>query len=85
MEIEEQVKLVFPPTTHIEESLRKLGNKEQAEVIVISVEEVIGWFKEFKIDTLEINVEGVSKVGNLTKVFLCPEGNGGCKITLRPG
>ena len=50
----------------------------------ISVDELLGWFKDFKIDSIELWIEGAWKSGNRTELFLSIEGKTGAKVTLKP-
>src|SRR6266705_6935534 len=50
----------------------------------ISVDELLDWFKDFKIDSIDLWIEGAWKSGNRTELFLSVEGKTGAKITLRP-
>lgn len=51
---------------------------------VAKVRELEKWFKGYKVDTIELNIEGAVKDSNITKLFVTFEGKGGCKITLKP-
>ncbi|SRR5713226_8628418 len=50
----------------------------------ISVDELLDWFKDFKIDSIELWIEGAWKTGNRTELFLSVEGKTGAKVTLKP-
>ncbi len=50
----------------------------------ISVDELLDWFKDFKIDSIELWIEGAWKSGNRTELFLSIEGKTGAKVTLKP-
>jgi phosphatidylserine/phosphatidylglycerophosphate/cardiolipin synthase-like enzyme len=50
----------------------------------ISVEELLDWFKDFKVDSIELWIEGAWKTGNRTELFLSIEGKTGAKVTLKP-
>src|SRR5207245_2874433 len=50
----------------------------------ISVDELLDWFKDFKIDSIEPWIEGAWKSGNRTELFLSIEGKTGAKVTLKP-
>src|SRR2546428_5971258 len=50
----------------------------------ISVDELLDWFKDFKVDSIELWIEGAWKSGNRTELFLSLEGKTGAKVTLRP-
>jgi phosphatidylserine/phosphatidylglycerophosphate/cardiolipin synthase-like enzyme len=50
----------------------------------ISVTELLDWFKDFKIDSIELWIEGAWKTGNRTELFLSLEGKTGAKVTIKP-
>src|SRR2546422_9490742 len=50
----------------------------------ISVDELLDWFKDFKIDSIELWIEGAWKTGNRTDLFLSIEGNTGATGTVKP-
>ena len=79
-----EIQLVFQPSTFVPE-LRTTGSaKGLGEKFVATLEELVGWFKDFRIDSIELWLEGGAKEGNLTKLFISFEGKGGCKVTLKP-
>ena len=42
------------------------------------------WFKGYRVESIELNIEGAIKDGNITKLFVSFEGKDGCKIILKP-
>ncbi len=53
----------------------------------MKLNELKDYFKDFKgyrIDSIELYVEGVAKDGDLTRLLISFEGKGGCKIILKP-
>jgi hypothetical protein len=51
---------------------------------VAKVGDLKKWFKGYKVESVEPNIEGVIKEGNITRIFVSFEGKGGCKIILKP-
>ncbi len=66
------------------EGLHKYGESGKYEEYIAKIADLKKWFKGYKIDTIEINIEGVVKNGDITKLFVSFEGRGGCKVTLKP-
>jgi RNase adaptor protein for sRNA GlmZ degradation len=81
----DQVLLSFLPSPRIEDRLEKVGGRSQELVeFVARVDDLKKWFKGYKVQTIELYIEGAIKDGNLTKLFVSFEGKGGCKVTLTP-
>lgn len=51
---------------------------------VTKVGDLKKWFKDYKVESIELNIEGAIKDRNITKLFVSFEGKGGCKIILKP-
>ncbi|HSF50161.1 MAG TPA: hypothetical protein VLA74_05300 [Nitrososphaeraceae archaeon] len=81
---QEEVSLSFLPSPRVEERLQKVGLQEDLMEFVTKVSDLKKWFKGYKVETIELNIEGAVKDGNITKLFVSFEGKGGCKITLKP-
>ncbi len=60
------------------------GIPEIASATVARIEELVGWFKKFRVDSIELWIEGSVKEGKLISLFVSAEGKGGLKITLKP-
>ena len=80
----DDVRLSFLPSPRIEEGLQKVGLQEDLMEFVTRITDLKKWFKGYKVDSIELNIEGAVKEGNITKLFVSFEGKGGCKITLKP-
>src|SRR5207249_9487552 len=50
----------------------------------LTLSEILQWFKGLNVDSIELWIEGASKKGNHTELFLSLEGRTGAKITLKP-
>ncbi len=80
----EEVELVFTPPTRLQEGLVELGAEEQLQKFSAKLADLTKWFKEYKIDSIELYIEGVVKTGKFTEIFISAEGKGGCKVILKP-
>jgi hypothetical protein len=80
----EEVSLSFLPSPRVEQGLQKVGVREDLMEFVTKVSDLKKWFKGYKVETIELTIEGAVKDGNITKLFVSFEGKGGCKITLKP-
>jgi hypothetical protein len=81
---EDEVSLSFLPSPRVEEGLQKVGLREDLMEFVTKVGDLKKWFKGYKVESIELNIEGAIKDGNITKLFVSFEGKGGCKIVLKP-
>jgi len=81
---EDEVSLSFLPSPRVEEGLQKVGLREDLMEFVTKVGDLKKWFKGYKVESIELNIEGAVKDGNITKLFVSFEGKGGCKIVLKP-
>jgi hypothetical protein len=83
-EAEDEVQLSFLPSPRVQEGLEKVGWREDLVEFVAKVGDMRKWFKGYKVESIELNIEGAIKDGNITKLFVSFEGKGGCKIVLKP-
>jgi hypothetical protein len=81
---EEEVSLSFLPSPRVEEGLQKVGLRDDLMEFVAKVGDLKKWFKGYKVESIELNIEGAIRDGNITKLFVSFEGKGGCKIILKP-
>ena len=81
---EGEVSLSFLPSPRVEEGLQKVGLRDDLMEFVTKVGDLKKWFKGYKVESIELNIEGAIKDGNITKLFLSFEGRGRCKIILKP-
>jgi hypothetical protein len=80
----EDVQLSFLPSSRVEMGLQQLGIKEDVTNFVTKVGDIKKWFKGYRVESIELSIEGAIKDGNITKLFVSFDGKTGCKITLRP-
>ena len=81
---EYEVSLSFLPSPRIEEGMQKVGLRDDLMEFVTKIGDLKKWFKGFKVESIELNVEGAVKDGNIIKLFVSFEGKSGCKIILKP-
>jgi hypothetical protein len=81
---EDEVSLSFLPSPRVQDGLEKVGYREDLMEFVTKVGDLKKWFKGYKVESIELNIEGAVKDGNITKLFVSFEGRGGCKIILKP-
>ena|SRR5919112_2181428 len=81
---EEEVSLSFLPSPRVEEGLQKVGIRDDLMEFVAKVGDLKKWFKGYRVESIELNIEGAIRDGNITKLFVSFEGKGGCKIILKP-
>jgi hypothetical protein len=58
----------------------KFGVKEFS----AKVDEIKNWFKDYKISSIELWIQGAVKDGDVLKLLVSFEGSGGVKVTLEP-
>jgi hypothetical protein len=56
----------------------------QMEATVAKLSEVVNWFKGYKVDSIELDIEASGKIGSIPSLFLSAEGKGGMKVILKP-
>jgi len=57
---------------------------EEVETTVVRLNELLGWFKAYKVDSIELSIEASGKTGRVINLFVSAEGKGGMKVTLKP-
>jgi len=50
----------------------------------LKLDELLDWFKDLNVDSIELWIEGAWKSGSRTELFLALEGKTGAKVTLKP-
>ncbi len=78
----EEVQLVFakPEPRMIEPA--GMGPVQTA--TVAKLDEILSWFKGYRVDSIELSIEASAKSGDITRLFVSAEGKGGMKVTLKP-
>lgn len=64
------VELVFLPSPRIDQGLQQAGAAEEAQKFIAKVEDIVGWFKKYRVDSIELYIEGAAKSGNITQLFV---------------
>lgn len=77
----EDVVLVFRPP---ENPAAQIAGITPFKSLRLKLDELLDWFKELNVDSIDLWIEGAWKSGNRTELFLSVEGKTGAKITLRP-
>jgi hypothetical protein len=78
----EQVQLIFAKPESRSIGPIGLGSVEAATVAKLG--DVLSWFKDYKVDSIELSIEGSAKSGDIVSLFVSGEGKGGMKVTLKP-
>ena len=80
----DDVELVFnPPSKRISE-IKQVTAAKKIKSFATKLSQIDSWFDEYKVDSIELWIEGGVKEGEVTKLFVSFEGKGGCKVTLKP-
>lgn len=72
--------MVFAPRTGGRLEKTKFGVKEFS----AKVDEIKDWFKDYKVSSIELWIQGAVKDGDVLKLLVSFEGSGGIKVTLEP-
>jgi hypothetical protein len=74
----QEVQLVFATRGGLEKT--KFGGKEFS----AKVDEIKNWFKDYKISSIELWIQGAVRQRDVLKLLVSFEGSGGVKVTLKP-
>lgn len=77
----DDVVLVFRPP---ENPAAQMAGVTPFKSLRLKLDELLEWFKDLNVDSIDLWIEGAFKSGNRTELFLSVEGKTGAKITLRP-
>ncbi|SRR5579864_995126 len=77
----DDVVLVFRPP---ENPAAQMAGVTPFKSLRLKLDELLDWFKDLNVDSIDLWIEGAFKSGNRTELFLSVEGRTGAKITLRP-
>ncbi len=78
---DEDVVLVFRPP---ENPAAQIAGITPFKSLRLRLDELLDWFKDLNVDSIDLWIEGAYKAGNRTELFLSVEGKTGAKLTLRP-
>jgi hypothetical protein len=62
---EEDIDLVFLPSPRVEEGLQKVGAEEEAQKFSAKIDDIVRWFKKYRVDSIELYIEGAARTGKL--------------------
>lgn len=77
----DDVVLVFRPP---ENPAAQIAGITPFKSLRLRLEELLDWFKDLNVDSIDLWIEGAYRSGHRTELFLSVEGKTGAKITLRP-
>lgn len=77
----DDVVLVFRPP---ENPAAQMAGVTPFKSLRLKLDELLDWFKDLNVDSIDLWIEGAFKSGTRTELFLSVEGKTGAKITLRP-
>lgn len=78
---EDEIVLVFRPP---ENPAAQVVGTTPFKGLRLKLDELLDWFKDLNVDSVELWIEGAWKSGNRTELFLSLEGKTGAKVTLKP-
>lgn len=64
--------------------MEAMGLPKTLEAAAVKVDELLKWFKSYKVDSIELSIGGTIKSGSVTSLLLAAEGTGGIKVVLKP-
>ena len=78
---DDEVRFVFPkpPTAGFQRV-----KTTDVEDISVTIEDITNYFKKYKVDSIELYIEGGFKTGGIINFILSAEAKGSCKVTLKP-
>ena len=82
-----KVELAFPKYEEADdEYISKRGGIEEGMVkhLSTSMGAIADWFKQYQVESIELNISGVMETGALTKLVLSAKGEGGMRVILKP-
>ncbi|WP_458719744.1 hypothetical protein [Candidatus Nitrosocosmicus sp. R] len=79
-----QIQLSFMSSPRAQASIHNFGVRDNMGELVANLSDLKDWFEGYKVDSIELYVEGAVTSGAITKLLVSFEGKGGCKITLKP-
>ncbi len=60
------------------------GLSKPVQAAAVELDELLNWFKSYKVDSIELSIEGSVKTGVITNLIVSAEGKGGMKVVLKP-
>jgi hypothetical protein len=78
----EKIMLVFK--SYEAEEAPSRGPSKSMEKYAIELDKLLDWFKAYKVDSIELSIEGTIKAGPIINLIVSAEGKGGMKVKLVP-
>ena len=66
------------------ERVRAFGLPATVKTAPVVIDELLKWFQSYKVDSIELSIEGSFKTGGITNLIVSAEGKGGMKVVLKP-
>jgi hypothetical protein len=81
-----QVQLVFPvkDIESDEQYVAKGPGGKVLKYLSASVDEIMGWFAGYKVESIELTVSAAIETGTIPKLIIGVKGEGGVTVTLKP-
>ncbi len=67
-----------------ESDMAKGGFDDVLERFPATIDKILDWFGQYKVDNIELWISGVIETGSITKLVVSAKGEGGLKVTLKP-
>lgn len=82
---EKEIEFVFPKSSGVTGAIQPSGLMDDTiEGLSVKLQDLLKWFKEFKVDSIELWVSAAVETGHILKFFIGAKGEGGFKIILKP-
>jgi hypothetical protein len=79
------IELVFTHSQQVKDGIQEAGfGGDQVEKFVAKLDNLLNWFKQYEVDSIELSIEGGVTSGPVLQLFVSAEGKAGCTITLKP-
>jgi hypothetical protein len=83
---EKKIQIVFPVKNieSDEQYVTKAPGGGVMKYLSASVDEIMGWFRSYKVDSIELTVSATVEAGSFIKLIVGAKGEGGVTVTLKP-
>ncbi len=76
--------MLFLPKLEDENFISKGKGEEFLPHISKSIDDIMDWFKQYQVETVELWISGAIETGGITKLVVNAKGEGGIKVVLKP-
>jgi hypothetical protein len=85
-EKDKKIELVFPDNDLEVDSrfVKKGPGGKVVEQFAASIDDIIGWFKQYQVEMIELWITGGIQTEGIIKLAVSAKGEGGLKLTLKP-